>query len=111
MSTDYKLENFIISIDSCKKQIELLNKTKYKEELEEYFDFRMIYVLIQVIAVAAKKQNKEIFKKYTEELKKYNYKKNKYVKKILQKEFKPIKYFGTYTILFILSFCNLLINS
>lgn len=94
MSTDYKLENFIISIDSCKKQIELLNKTKYKEELKEYFDFRMIYVLIQVIAVAAKKQNKEIFKKYTNELKKYNYKKNKYVKKILKKEFKPIKYFG-----------------
>lgn len=94
MSTNYSMKHFEISIDSCDKQIELLDKTKYKEKLKEYFEFRKIYVLIQAIAVAAKVKNREKFYKYVQDLKKLNYKNNMYNKKILKKEFGKLKYIG-----------------
>lgn len=99
MSTNYNMKHFEISINSCEKQIELLNKTKYKDKLKEYFEFRKIYVLIQAIAVAAKLKNKQKFHEYVEKLKKINYKKNAYNKKILKKEFGILKYIGMIYIL------------
>ena len=99
MSTDYKLDNFIVSVNSAYKQIEELNKTNLREKFEEYFEFRLIYSLIQGLAITAKKGNKEMFVKYKKELKKLNYKKNIYTKKILKKEFSIIKYFGMIYIL------------
>lgn len=94
MSTNYKLDNFVISVESAKKQQELLKTTKYAEELKDYFDYRMIYVLIQAIAIAALRNDKGIYKMYCKELKKYNFRKNKYMKTILKKEFSSFKYFG-----------------
>lgn len=99
MSTNYNMKHFEISVDSCKKQIELLEKTKYKDKLKEYFEFRKIYVLIQAITVAAKVKNKEKFYKYVQELRNLNYKKNVYNKKILKKEFGKLKYIGMIYIL------------
>lgn len=99
MSTNYNIKHFENSIESCNKQIELLNKTRYKEKLKKYFEFRKIYVLLQIIAVAAKVKDKEKFIKYVKELKKTNYRKNIYNKKILKKEFGTLKYIGMLYIL------------
>ena len=99
MSTNYKLDNFIISVNSAHKQIEELNKTNLKEQYKEYFNYRLIYSLIQGVAIAALKDDKTVFVKYKEELKELNYKKNKYVKSLLRKEFSFIKYFGMIYIL------------
>ncbi len=99
MSTNYNMNNFEISVKSCEKQIELLKETKYKKELKEYFEYRKIYVLIQAIAVSAKTKQKDKFNKYANELKRINYKKNKYNRTILKKEFNIIKYLGMIYIL------------
>ncbi|MFR0823633.1 MAG: glycosyltransferase family 2 protein [Clostridia bacterium] len=98
MSTDFKLNNFINSVNCCEEQIKLLAKTKYKQELEEYFNFRMIYNLLQTIFVAAQKENRKYFEEYSKRLKCMNYKKNKYVNK-LKKEFGIVKYVGMMYIL------------
>lgn len=92
MSSNYNMEHFEISIESYEEQLKLLNRTKYKEELKEYFEFRKIYVLIQAIAVAAKTKEKAKYYKYVKELRKIDYKNNKYMKTILKKEFGVIKY-------------------
>lgn len=94
MSTNYKLDNFIISVNSAHKQIEELSKTNLVEQYKEYFEYRLIYSLIQGLAIAAKKGNKKVFYNYKVELKNLNYKKNIYIKKILKKEFSYIKYLG-----------------
>ncbi len=99
MSTNYKMENFEISIASCIQQNELLKNTKYSEELKEYFEYRMIYTLLQAIAVAAKLGEKEIYKKYIEQLKQKKYKTNKYMDIILKKELGSLKYLGITKIL------------
>lgn len=99
MSTKYNMKHFEISIDSCEEQMKLLEKTKYKEELKEYFEFRKIYVLIQAMAVAAKMKEKQVYDKYIQELKSLHYKTNKYTKSILKKEFGIVKYFGMIYIL------------
>ena len=61
MSTNYKLDNFIISVNSAHKQIEELNHTDLKEKYQEYFNYRLIYSLIQGMAIAAQKGNKDVF--------------------------------------------------
>ena len=99
MSTNYKLDNFIISINSAHKQIEELSKTNLVGQYKEYFEYRLIYSLIQGLAIAAKKCNKEVFNKYKKELKELKYKKNIYTKKLLKKEFSFVKYYGMVYIL------------
>ena len=94
MSTDYKLENFLISIESCERQIAELSKISPDKNLASFFEFRMIHILLQTIAVAASKDDRGAFLKYKHKLKELNYRKNKYTKLILQKEFSPIKYLG-----------------
>lgn len=99
MSTNYKLENFIISVNSAHEQINGLKKTQKYEEFKEYFEYRLIYTLIQGMTIAALKNNKKYFKKYKKELKDLKYKKNIYCKKILSKEYSFIKYFAMMYIL------------
>ena len=99
MSNTFKIDSFLNFIDCTKTQIEELQKTKYAEELKEYFDYRMIYVLIQTIAVAALKRDYKVFKMCKNMLVELNYKKNKYLDSILKKEFSRIEYYGMVDIL------------
>jgi glycosyltransferase involved in cell wall biosynthesis len=99
MSTNYKLENFAISIKSCEAQIELLKTTSYKESLKEYFEFRMIYVLLQALSIAALKNDENHFIEYSKRLKGLGYRNNKYSSRLLKSEFGKLKYFGMIYIL------------
>ena len=99
MSTSFKVESFINFIDCTKEQTKELARTKYKDELREYFDYRMIYVLIQTIAVSALKHNRELFQKCKKELKELNYKKNPFVKILLKNEFSRLEFIGMVHIL------------
>lgn len=94
MSTNYKLENFSISINSAHKQVELLKTTDKYSEYKEYFEYRLIYSLIQGMTIAALKNNKEKFEDWRVELFSLNYKKNSYIKRILRNEYNFIKYFA-----------------
>ncbi len=101
MSTNYKLENFVISINSAHEQIEKISNTKYYNQFKEYFEYRLIYSLIQGMTIAALKNDKEYFDKYKNELVSLKYKENKYLKTILKKEYNYIKYLG---IIYVLPF-------
>ena len=94
MSTDFNVEYFLISIESCKRQIELLKKTKYENQLKEYFDYRMINILLQTQAVAALKNNRSVFMNCKNKLNRMNYRSNIYMKLLLFPEYGKIKYFG-----------------
>lgn len=101
MSTSYNIESFLISIRSCQEQNRLFDMSPYRMDgrLREYFEFRMIYILIQTIAVASYLGEIEYFKKYASMLLSMNYKNNTYMKQILKKEFNSLKYFGITQIL------------
>lgn len=99
MSNTFKIDSFLNFIDCTKAQMEGLQKTEYAKELKEYFDYRMIYVLIQTIAVAALKHNRNVFKMCKKELKKLKYKNNRYLNSILKNEFSAIEYFGMVNVL------------
>lgn len=94
MSSALDLEKFEISVQSCEEQIRLLEQTRYKETLREYFEFRMIYVLLQVILVSCCNDERQHYNKYTARLKSMNYKTNPYTKKILKNEFGMMRYLG-----------------
>ena len=99
MSNTFKVDSFINFIDCTKLQMEELKKTEYAEELKEYFDYRLIYVLIQTMAVAASKHDRSVFVMCKKMLKDINYKKNKYLGLILKNEFSKIEFFGMVNIL------------
>ena len=99
MSTNYKLDNFILSVDCAKLQIEKLKETRFNDSLKEFFDFVLIYALIQAMTIAALKNEREIYKKYKSELIETNFRKNKYVRTILKGEYSIFKYVGIIYIL------------
>lgn len=99
MSTDYKLSNFEISINSAKEQIKFIKNSSKYNEFKEYFEYRLIYSLIQGIAVAALKKDKTKFNKWKKELYELKFKRNEYCNSILKKEFGYVKFIGMIDIL------------
>ena len=69
------------------------------DDLKEYLDYRMIYVLIQTMSVAALVKRKDIFKDCKKQLKNYRYKKNSFMEKLLKNEFSKVEYLGMVHIL------------
>lgn len=99
MSTSYKLDNFSISIESCELQIKMLESTRYKESLKDFFEFRMIHILLQAMSVAALLRDRKAFLEYKNRLQSTGYRNNKYVKPMLKSEFGSVKYIGITRIL------------
>lgn len=99
MSTDYKLDSFLISFDSNMEQMKQLKGTKYAKTLKEYFEYRVIYTTVQLLAIAALTGDKAVYKKYSRELAQYDYKDNKYVHTILNGEFSKTRIFAMINIL------------
>ncbi|MBR5389107.1 glycosyltransferase [Candidatus Saccharibacteria bacterium] len=93
MSTDYKIKNFQLSIESAREQLDELKKTNKYDYFEGYFVYRIIYSLLQGLAIAAKTNNKALFKQYKAELIDLEYKKNKYLS-LLKEDFSTIEYVG-----------------
>ncbi len=98
MSTDYKLSSFIVSYESSKEQRRELDRTKYSGVLDEYFDYRIIYSLIQLLTIAALEKNKPVYLEYRNRLRESNMKSNMYIATILKREFGPMKTFVMTTI-------------
>lgn len=94
MSTSFKIENFSNFLDCTYEQMRALNKTKYKSELKKYFEYRMIYVLIQTMAVAALKRDQAVFLECKRKLKGYDFRNNPYIEKILRKDFSKLEFFN-----------------
>lgn len=100
MSTNYKLESFIDTEEMLIKHRAILrNEKNLEEELGEYFDFNIIFNIIQTLTVAALQNNKKAFRKQQKLLRSYHYKTNGYCKKILKPELGAIKYFASIHIL------------
>lgn len=81
MSNTFKIDNFLNFIKCTEAQIDEVKKMGRYDELKEYLDYRMIYVLIQTMSVAALVKRKDIFKECKKTLKEYKYKTNVYMKK------------------------------
>lgn len=77
--------------ERAKKQKMFLEGTPYKDTLNEYFDYRYIYSLIQLCVVSAANQNKETYDDSQLKLKGMRFHKNKYVKTILNNNFGKLK--------------------
>ena len=99
MSTSFKAQNFTNFIECTKAQIDKYHSSKCAGKLDEYFDYRMIYVLIQSLAVFAMKKEKQLFRKTRKQLNTYKYKQNPFMKTLLKNEFSKIEYFGMVYIL------------
>lgn len=99
MSNTFKVESFINFLKCTEAQINEIKKTDKYEQLKEYLDYRMIYVLLQTMAVAAAKHDKQTFSGCKKRLKQYDFRHNYFTKKLLKKEFSSIEYIGMTVIL------------
>lgn len=66
-----------------KKQKAFLKGTEYEKDLSEYFDYRYIYSLLQLMVVSAYNSDKRVYDEAKQELIRMNYSTNKLVKTIL----------------------------
>lgn len=102
MSTNYSNEHYKREVEVAYKQREILHKSKYSGILDEYFNYRIIYTLIQAITVALINGEKQLYNLYRDKLKGMDYKKNEYIHFLLKGQFSKVKFYG---ILYILP-CN-----
>lgn len=79
--------------ERAKKQKSFLGGTDYSETLNEYFDYRYIYSLIQLCIVASVNCNKETYIKAKKTLESMQFHKNKYTKIVLKNNFGNSKAF------------------
>lgn len=79
-------------VESTKKiKNRILKGSGYEEELEEYFDYRLIYKYLLVALVAAYNRDKGAYNDAVNNLKNLNYQNNKYTKVVLNKHYGSIK--------------------
>ena len=78
-----KVGQFEEGAEISAKLKKLIKDTPYEQELDEYFDYRYIYALLMLEIVAAINSDKEAYKKAAKELKRIDFRKNKYTKLIL----------------------------
>lgn len=94
MSNTFKTESFVNFLKCTEAQIEEIKKTDKYDELKEYLDYRMIYVLLQAMAVSASKREKQLYRDSKKMLKEYSYRRNTFTKKLLKNEFSKAEYYG-----------------
>ena len=100
MSTTHSMDKYTKEIEIAYKQKDMLmNKPELVNELEEYFNYRIIYTYIQAITVAALLEKKNKFTKYKAELKKLNFKSNKYTSILMKQHLGNLKYYASKYIL------------
>ena len=94
MSTDYRLENFISSLEYSIQDLEKIKKQYRLKKMESYFEYRAIYDCLQISAISALNHDKVKFKYSAKVLKSLNYKNNKYLDSILRNEYPRPLYLG-----------------
>ena len=88
-----KVGQFEEGAEISSKLKKLIKDTPYEQELDEYFDYRYIYALLMLEIVAAINSDKEAYKKAAKELKRMDFRKNKYTKVILDNNYGKLKSF------------------
>lgn len=88
-----KLKYYLEVAKRAEEQQKFLENTSYKDELQEYFEYRHIYTLIQVCCVAAVNDNKEVYQKTVRRLNKLDFKQNPYTKEVLESDYGKVKAF------------------
>ena len=89
-----KVAKFIKGAEMSSRLKKLLRGTPYEKELDEYFDYRYIYSLLMLEIVASINSDKGAYRKAAEELKRLDFKKNKYTKLILDNNHGKLKSFA-----------------
>lgn len=69
-----------------KNKLKVIIENGYEEEWKEYFRYLVFYSYILMFIISINNNNKELYKKYTKEMKKEKWYKNKLAKKILKEE-------------------------
>lgn len=93
VSGEFSVSHIEKTVDSC---MELLKRSK---KYYEYYEFKLIESLLQLLYVSVIEDNKEKYMETKNELNLLNYKKNRYLKSLLKKEYTPKMYFGIVNIL------------
>lgn len=100
MSTVLKLANLTDSIESSLELRAIIDDDPdVCNDLRLFFDFLIINVTIQTLAVAVAQGDSSVYGKHVSTLKKLNYRKNGYCKSLLKHEQGCIKYFAIMNIL------------
>lgn len=87
------LDWYLKNIDKTKGQLQAARKVKIGREWKEYFEYRVIYSLIQAAIVSAYNGEKETYLAIIKQLKDIEWKKNKLTKSILLKNHGKLKEF------------------
>lgn len=88
-----KVNHFEEGAKISAKLKKLIKDTPYEQELDEYFDYRYIYALLMLEIVAAINSDKEAYQNAAKELKRMDFRKNKYTKLILDNNHGKLKSF------------------
>lgn len=100
MSTNHSVSKYEREVEIALEQMKMLKaRPKLIPQLNEYFEYRIIYTCIQAIAVSALSNDKKAYDFYLQKITNLNYRKNKYIKLLLKEQFSIIKYFGIIYIL------------
>lgn len=86
-----KTEYFSLVAMRAKRQKEFLKGTAYENMLDEYFDYRYIYSLLQLCCVCAFNSEKDKYSETKKKLQNISYKKNIYCKLILDRNHGKLK--------------------
>ena len=81
LSSDFRVKNILESVASC--ELLLKNCKNYKE----YYEFKLIEALLQLLMVSIKDNNKETYQAAKASLKKLDFRRNKYLYSLLKNEY------------------------
>ncbi len=83
-SSNYNNTKFYIkNIEDTSKQVNYIINTKHEQELYEYFQYRIIYAILQVLIIVAFNREKQEYLKWKKSLHEMNYLKNPFLREIL----------------------------
>lgn len=80
LSSEFRVKNILESVASC--ELLLKNCKNYKD----YYEFKLIEALLQLLIVSIKENNKETYQSAKAYLKRLNFRKNKYLYSLLKNE-------------------------
>lgn len=94
MSSDYtNMKRYVENVGLTEMQKTALVETGLAEGWSEYYDYRIIYSVLQAILVAAYNAERELYTGFKDKLKALKWKKNKYTKVILENNHGKLKAF------------------
>lgn len=84
----------IQNIENAKQRRKFVQSTQLEEEWGEFLDYTVYYSIFKMLLISAKNGNKQEYQEYKEKIREYDEKNNKYVKKVLEKDFGKLKTFA-----------------